>query len=172
MSNVEIISEFHEYYGSVDTFCNVWESKTEGDRNQYRKTRKVRKYCQVVNLVNTFYDSLPAYMTHCDNWHHQFQEMKKFKNRLAEDDLLLHTDFAENFECKYGNEIQAIHFGGNRQQITLHTCMLYFGSSKQSYCSIAPDLNHDPITILNLLKPILTLLSNKHFKRLTILTVP
>ncbi|GBL72854.1 hypothetical protein AVEN_128052-1 [Araneus ventricosus] len=43
------------------------------------------------------------------------------KSSLSQNSILLHRDFSENFNCKFAEEIQAIHFGGNRQQVTLHT---------------------------------------------------
>ena len=33
---------------------------------------------------------------------------------------------AENYECKFSSEIQAFHFGGSREQVCIHTVMLYY----------------------------------------------
>ncbi|KAL4713895.1 hypothetical protein ACJJTC_015549 [Scirpophaga incertulas] len=43
---------------------------------------------------------------------------------------LLHIDFSENYGCKYGSEIQSAHFGGSKEQLSLHTCLYY---SKDSH---------------------------------------
>lgn len=43
---------------------------------------------------------------------------------------MLHVDFSENYNCKYSEEIQSVHFGGAGQQITRHTAVLY---RKQNY---------------------------------------
>lgn len=77
---------------------------------------------------------------------------------LGPDDYLIHVDFSENYGCKYSREIQAVHFGGNRLQITLHTGVLYRGRNKEphSFCTSSTNLRHDLVSILAHLEPILS----------------
>jgi hypothetical protein len=62
-------------------------------------------------------------MTHKGIDKHQKKVMKKMKSGLTTTDVLFHVDFAENYATKYATEIQSIHFGGNQNQVTLHTAV-------------------------------------------------
>lgn len=70
------------------------------------------------------------------------------KNKLKENEILLHVDFSENYSCKYAKETQSVHFGASREQITLHTGMMYHKTKKQGFCTFSKSLRHDPSAIL------------------------
>lgn len=54
------------------------------------------------------------------NIHHQYAELRKLHSALQSDEAILHTDYAENWKCKYATEVQAVNFGASQQQATLH----------------------------------------------------
>lgn len=71
--------------------------------------------------------------------------------------------------CKYASQyVQSHHFGGSRNQITLHTAVMYnFSSEAQktqvtSYCTVSFNQNHGPSVIWAHLHPILSELKEKH----------
>ncbi|GBP84581.1 hypothetical protein EVAR_64611_1 [Eumeta japonica] len=76
-------------------------------------------------------------------------------------------DFSENYLTKYAEEIQAFHFGGSRQQISLHTVVTYTkedpsGEVKTTcYCSMSQNLSHSPPAIWAHLQPILNKLPSE-----------
>ena len=42
-------------------------------------------------------------------------------------------DFSENYYCKYSAEIQSVHFGASKKQISLHTgVFFYFDSDSET----------------------------------------
>lgn len=47
------------------------------------------------------------------------------KNKLTESEIVVHCDFSENYVCKFTEEVQAMHFGASKQQISLHTGVIY-----------------------------------------------
>ena len=148
---------FPEFDGSAETHYDVWEAQSEMSEKHektFRKTVKHRVDCTLYELVQHFLQLLPDYMTHLGNIRHQTSYIKSLKESLKENDLLLHVDFSENYACKFGREPQAIHFGGNRQQICLHTVMSYNGDLKKAYCTVSEDLNHGPVAIFEHFKPI------------------
>lgn len=59
----------------------------------------------------------------------------------------MQIDFAEIYLCKYGNEIQAVHFGYSHQQATLHTGVAHTKTGVVSVCSISSSMCHDPSAI-------------------------
>lgn len=78
--------------------------------------------------------------------------MKEVKSRSTKKYILVHIDFSENYQCKYAQGIQSIHFGGNRTQVSLHTGVVYSkpptkDDSSKCFCIILANINHDPISI-------------------------
>ncbi|KAF2878725.1 hypothetical protein ILUMI_27441 [Ignelater luminosus] len=70
-------------------------------------------------------------------------------------------DFSENCNCKYGTEVQSAHFGSSKPQISLHTVIIYYKDHEDSSlktmpcCSIANDIQHDPVAICVHLEPLM-----------------
>ena len=87
------------------------------------------------------------------------KHVKEIKESLSQNSILLHTDYSENFNCKFAEEIQAIHFGGNRQQVTLYTDIMYTKSGdsliKHSFCILSKSLRHGAALMWAHLKSIL-----------------
>jgi len=121
----------------------------------FRRIMKKRIECSIVDLMNTFFSLLPQYVSHIGRQRHQYKVMLSLKENLTSNEALMHVDFSENFSCKYHKEIQSTHFGANRQQVTLHTGVLYSTENVYSFCSISDDLRHDPTAIWGHLQPVL-----------------
>ncbi|CAD6222118.1 GSCOCG00011732001-RA-CDS, partial [Cotesia congregata] len=62
---------------------------------------------------------------------------------------------SENYSCKYGTEVQSVHFGASRTQCTLHTGMIYSQNFSQGFATLSQSLRHDPAAITAHLKQIL-----------------
>nr|CAI5852853.1 unnamed protein product [Callosobruchus analis] len=73
-------------------------------------------------------------------------------------DLVLQLGQHENYSLKYAEEIQSFHFGGARQQVTLHTVVVYSKAGSdtvpKSYCTLSESLYHGPTAIWAHLHPI------------------
>lgn len=118
-------------------------------------------------------------MIHVAYIHHQCSTMDQLKENLQDTEVLVHIDFSENYSCKYSTEVQSVHFGASREQVTLHTGVCYARKngvkSTLSFCLLSPDLRHDPSAIWAHLIPVLkTSLTNfLSFKSYTsLVTVP
>ncbi|KAL4710696.1 hypothetical protein ACJJTC_004341 [Scirpophaga incertulas] len=83
----------------------------------------------------------------------QYSTVKELKENLSDNEVLIHVDFSENYLLKYNEEIQSFHFGGSRQQISLHTGVLYYRDSQtkeitcKSFCTVSENIRHDALTI-------------------------
>lgn len=66
-------------------------------------------------------------------------------------------DFSENYDCKLSEEIQALHFGGSKSSITLHTGMIYTHTRCQSFVTLSDRNCHEPHAIWAHLIPIIKL---------------
>mgnify|MGYP000900562352 CR=1 FL=1 len=117
-----------EFDGEELCYYESWESKTNvgADGKQHRNTIKKKIQVKKLELVLLFVDSvLPVYIRHRATNQHQKDAVKILKSQLNEKDVLVHVDYAENYQCKYAREAQVIHFGGNRKHVSLHTCVVY-----------------------------------------------
>ncbi|KAK1902639.1 Ufm1-specific protease [Dissostichus eleginoides] len=119
----------------------------EGRRGGWDKTYtnwvKKTENGTVAKLVEEFNRELDAIAIHHFNWLHQAQKFRQLKDNLRETELVLHVDFSENDAGKLNTEIQSFHFGGNRQQASIHTVVAYTSTGSQSYATISDSLSHN-----------------------------
>ncbi|XP_053600424.1 uncharacterized protein LOC128669545 [Plodia interpunctella] len=118
-------------------------------------TTKVKLITEMINL-------LPKFLQHKHAWNQQAKTMSDLRKQLQDGEVLIHMDFSENYMCKYSKEIQSVHFGASRQQITLHTVVTYHKSPTtgdivaKSFCSLSESLRHDACAVFAHLKGILS----------------
>lgn len=123
---------------------------------EVKKTVKDEVHLNVGNLVDMFENSIVGFMQHKFNIKHQYSVMSKLKENLQSIDLLFHIDFSENYMCKYSAEAQSVHFGASREQVTLHTGVVYAeGGIKESFCTLSKSLRHDAFAIVAHMSPII-----------------
>lgn len=78
---------------------------------------------------------------------------------LKANEIIIHCDFSENYSLKYAEEIQSFHFGGARQQISVHTVVVYSNDGSdtvtKTYCTLSESLHYRPAAIWAQLQSIL-----------------
>lgn len=138
----------------------------KGAEKLCQKTIKEKVSSSRRDLVNHLLLKLPVFMNHLNNIYHQYQAINHAKRRVDQETAVLHIDFAENYICKYAEEVQAVHFGASKSQVSLHTAVLYhfgeYDSIITPFCTIAENLRHDPVFICNHLLPILNIIKTSH----------
>ena len=77
------------------------------------------------DLCDMFQASLDKFKRHLYNIRKQYRVYLSVRENLKPNECLVHVDFSENYNCSYSSEIQAVHFGGSHQQVTLHTGVFY-----------------------------------------------
>nr|CAI5824041.1 unnamed protein product [Callosobruchus analis] len=83
-----------------------------------------------------------------------YKAVKALKQNISDKEAIIHMDFSENYCTKYGQEIQAYHFGGSRLQLSLHTVIIYTKGSTKPYCTVSQNTTHSPAAIWVHLQPI------------------
>lgn len=109
-------------------------------------------------LKKMFQCELAAFKKHMFIMRHQAKELKTTRVNLTEGHLLLQIAFSQNYEAKLPIEIQSMHFGASKRQISLHTGVLYFKDGRpkhQSFCSVSDHLDHHARAVWSHLTPIL-----------------
>lgn len=117
----------------------------------------------VQDLVKIVNNQMPIFKKHICNIYRQYQEYKTCITNLENNEAAIHIDFSENYQCKHYEEVQSMHFGSAKAQITLHTGVLYMKAEKAiSFCSISPSNLHNPESIWAHLDPVLNFLRSKY----------
>ncbi|CAH2096342.1 unnamed protein product [Euphydryas editha] len=109
---------------------------------------------ELETLINPF-------LSHVNNIEVQYTTMKNLKLNLTISEAVIHVDFSENYALKYADEVQSFHFGGSRQQVALHTSVIYshdfsIGAIRPiSVCTISSCIRHDAAAIWAHLIPLI-----------------
>ncbi|XP_048006034.1 uncharacterized protein LOC125241546 [Leguminivora glycinivorella] len=81
-----------------------------------------------------FHQEITLFKKHIFNMTHQQKSFRQCVDEVKENEAVIIVDFSENYQCKYNQEVQSMHFGSSRQQITLHTGVAYFYNEKPENC--------------------------------------
>lgn len=158
------MKEFHEN----DTInYNQWidkkvEIELKGEKKLCKRTEKAEITTTKKGLVDVFKQLLPRFSCHVRNIRHQYKAIKHVKESLKTNEVLVHMDFSENYNLKYNEEVQSFHFGGSRNQASLHTSILYYcvekdlGTKQIPFCTISESRRHDSVSICAHLKPLIS----------------
>lgn len=142
-----------QYTPTEIVIYSQWITSKDG---RFSHTEKGVKSSSLNELCEMFQTNLRRIAKHIFNIYHQYNIYRSLRNSLQPNECMIHIDFAENYLCKYGNEIQAVHFGGSHKQVTLHTGVLYMeGKEPMSFCTISDSRRHDPLAIWAYLEPVL-----------------
>lgn len=167
------VIQYGEFHGDMDVTYNEWSTQEEkykdknGQIKKSKHTVKLKQKMSAYKLVSMLDEILVKYKTHQAIIRNQYSSIRYLKVSLRTDEVILHMDFSENYSLKYANEVQSFHFGGSREQITLHTCVLYYKCNQyedvqiKSFCTLSENLKHDPASIMCHLEPVFDWISKQ-----------
>ena len=133
------------------------KKKKDGSKEiKVHHTMKEKVHGTLKTLLDDFSDQLKKKMgKHIHNKKHQYLSLRALKENIDKDSIVLQIDLAENYMCKFHNEIQAVHFGDSHQQVSLHTGVAHTMNGVVSVCTISSSMRHDPSAIWAHLKKVL-----------------
>lgn len=133
-------------------------------------TKKVKITGTVQELIGEYEKQFPLFKKHFFNFQEQQRQYRMCVENLKPYECAILVDFSENYDCKLSEEVQALHFGGSKNSITLHTGMIYTCTQCQSFVTLSDSNCHEPhaiwahlIPIIKLAKQICPALSVIHF---------
>lgn len=126
-----------------------------------KKFSKAIKTGDLNDLLSAFQREAKTFRRHFFNIRHQQAKFRTCKDNLRAFDAVIICDFSENYATKYHEEIQSIHFGASRNQISLHTGVIYTQSAMISFCSLSPSKDHGPGAIWAHLQPVIEYLKKE-----------
>lgn len=141
------------------------ERYIQGNPKIVKRMGKEKQIKKLIELKEKLNSMLIKFKTHVYHMLHQSVQKKQLKNNLFGKELLLTIDFSENYLAKYKEEIQSMHFGASKQQISLHTSVLYYHNGDKvvprSFCTVSNNLAHQAHAVWAHLDPILNQLSRE-----------
>lgn len=162
--------DMRKKYGKIS--FKQWESTSEnraikGESKKIKRTIKSEKHTTVEEIMKLLNNRMRDYMKHVFFMRHQQREMQKIKNNVQNDEIIIQIDFSENYIAKCEEEIQSMHFGASKKQISLHTGLYYYRQlddsvvKNQCFCSVSDNLDHQSHAVWAHLDGILLELSKK-----------
>ena len=109
----------------------------------------------ISELINKFNLALAKFQKHQYTTYHQFNIVDLIRKNISDAEAYIVLDFSQNYICKYHEEIQAIHFGASKKQISLQTGVAYFNDEHFSFTSLSDCLCHEAPAVWALLIPVL-----------------
>lgn len=115
-------------------------------------------------LIDEATMQIERYRRHTFNIVNQFRHGRLLRENMTDEEVLIHIDFSENYVCKLNAEIQSMHFGASKKQVTLHTGVFYIGKNSKgnSFCTVSDSLHHGPAAIWAHLEPVLKMIQSEH----------
>jgi len=148
---------YHQWVNRAETI------NTKDGTRTVQKTVKQTEFSTAENLLKETTELMrEKYIKHIYNVSHQYKVLKEKKDNITNSEAVIHVDFSENYNCKLSEEIQAMHFGGSRNQISLHTVVLYTHTKTESFCTVSENTYHGPAAIWAHLRPILSHLKENY----------
>lgn len=132
----------------------------KGKKDYTVRTTKQKINATIGDIFTELNKQLPIYLRHVYNIWHQSSTFRTLKSKLEHNEIIIIVDFSENYVTKYHSEIQSVHFGASKKQITLHTGVFYHRHEEDkikttSFCSVSDYLEHGPSGIWAYLQPVL-----------------
>ncbi|KAF9409133.1 hypothetical protein HW555_011412 [Spodoptera exigua] len=144
---------YKEFRNDKEIQYMVWERDTKKvDTKEIKIIKKKTKRSDPRNLIIELENMLPKFLSHTSNIVNQYATVKCLKESLTTNEALVHMDFSENYSYKYSEEVQSMHFGGSRGQVSLHTAVVYLkndSNATQSYsvCTASECTRHDAAAV-------------------------
>jgi len=133
----------------------VWQKVDIG--NGKLKMQIVEKEDERDKFKEDLIKQLQLFEQHVQRVREQYQQVRKLKENLPEDEVMVQMDFAENYSCRSLNEPQPAYW--NLTMVTLHPVVAYYKDNGElkhkSYVVVSDELTHSSSTVCAFLDKIM-----------------
>ncbi|CAH2094042.1 unnamed protein product [Euphydryas editha] len=142
---------YNEFSNDQEIEYYEWgRDKKKVGQKEINITKKFKRTTQIRNLILKLEDS-PKFFSHTANIINQYQTKTELKKSLNDYETLVHMDFSENYSYRFAKEVQSLHFGGSRGQVSLHTIVIYIKKRRKiinySLCTVSECTRHDSAAV-------------------------
>ena len=140
-----------------ETKYKKWKRVQTGDKYRWKEMEEI---VDKDTFIFTIMDELAAIRKHVERIQNQYAEMRRLRQNLPKDEIMVWMDFAENFSCTSQEEVQSAYW--TTDMISLHTMVVYSESEVQSYVAISDVLTHNASVVYCIIQKFVPLLKEKY----------
>lgn len=133
---------------------SVWERKeTDGKMKSILTKKELRKE-EYIDMIKKH---IQSFRQHLHRISEQYKQIKELKEKLPENHVIVHMDFAENFLCQ---SVEAPQGAGyfNATYVSLHPTVIYYrtdsGIDKDSAIYVSEDLTHSAVSVRTIMNKV------------------
>lgn len=131
-----------------------WKKVLDNEKYRWKELEENVTKQQFVEEVIT---ELSSFRQHVLRVQTQYREMRRLRENLPENEILLWMDFAENYSCTNMEEVQSAYW--NTDMVSLHTMVAYLPGGKiQSFVAVSSSLQHNATVVYCILLKIIPLI--------------
>lgn len=134
-----------------------WKRVQLGDKLRWKE---IEEAVNKGTFITTVLDELKLFRQHVERIRNQYTEMRRLRENLPPDEIMVWMDFAENFTCSSPEEVQSAYW--STDMISLHTMVVYSDTGVSSYVAISDVLVHNAIVIYCILGKLIALLKERY----------
>lgn len=101
--------------------CNQKKKLIKTVEKNIKRVTKCKVTSPLAEVKELLMSELQLFKKHVFFMRHQARCLKELRDNLKINELLFHVDFSQNYVAKLATEIQSMHFGASKKQISLHT---------------------------------------------------
>ena len=121
-----------------------WDTANDG------RVRKQRVDSTAADAKEDLIQQLKPFGRHIYNIKRKYEELEYLKENLSKGEIIIHEDFAENFQLKHQSVIMAAHW--SQETVTLFTAIVYLRGSQEnlehhSYAVVSDEMSHDKSSV-------------------------
>lgn len=130
----------------VEQAVKIKNGKRKGKTKRIiKKLKKICKEATMEEAIKSPEDQIPYFLRHVYVKRQQSYFFGDKRGNLTIHEVIVQIDFAENYPCKYHNEVQSTHW--NQQQVTVFTVAIWTNNGVkntwESHVIVTHELVHD-----------------------------
>lgn len=130
-----------------------------------KKFRREEIETSLQEVLSKCQEEAMLFKKHFFNNIHQQKVFRESRESIKDNKDLIIYDFSEYYQCRHHIEIQGTHFNASRNQITLHTGVIYLYDQKPiSFSTLSANTDHNPYSIWAHLSPVINFLKAEYPK--------
>jgi len=174
-SDEKLATELRNISTNAEIKYRHWKKVVDGNSEvQKYRWKEVEETVTKADFISIVMEELAKFRKHVERVQNQYKELRRLREDLPQNEILLWMDFAENYNCSSVEAVQSTYW--NAQTISLHTMVAYFpdGHHKtvQSYVAVSDSISHNATVVYCILQKVVPLLKEDYpgLKRIHYLT--
>lgn len=146
-TNESIINEIRTSVTTNTITYSIWKRVSLDEKT---RTMCVQETKSKQEFIEDMESNVLKFREHIKRIAIQYSQIKRLKETLRKDHVVIHVDFAENYNCSSIDEVQSAYWNPNH--ISLHPSVLYYRDNNnkflhKSFIFLSDDLQHNSAAV-------------------------